>query len=361
LWPTHPILAPALIVPWFVSMLAWQFVYRADSKVLEKEWFRSLAWLGSLMMGIWATFILFSIPLDFLHLTATVLGHWLPWPFLEPEPRQQIFQSLRLGLLTVSGAMAVLGWLEVFRGPRTREVRVPIMGLVDELSGLKIVHISDLHVGPTIRKEYVAKVVRLVNEALPDLIAITGDLVDGTAEAIAAHLEPLAGLRSRLGVFYVTGNHEYYWGAESLIAKARTLGFQPLINENRVLEVGGAKLLIGGVTDSSAGMFIQEHKSEAAKAFHSPQLSHFKILLAHRPSACIEAEPLGFDLQLSGHTHAGQFFPFSLLAPLVHKYYRGLNRHGRMWVYVNPGTGYWGPANRFGVASEITLLRLAST
>lgn len=358
LWPEHPIWAAALMVPWFVFMLAWQFVYRADSHVLEKEWFRALAWLGSLTMGFWATFVLFSIPLDFLNLAANLLGRWLPWPFLEPERLRPVFHNLRLGLLAAAGAMALLGWLKVFRGPRISDVRVPIQYLSPDLHGLKIVQISDLHIGPTIRKEYVVDVVNRANEMKPDLIAITGDLVDGKAAAVAAHLEPLAGLKSRYGVFYVTGNHEYYWGAKDLIAQVESLGIHVLLNENRVLEVGNAKLLIGGVTDSSAGMFIHEHRSEPAKALRSPQDSQMKILLAHRPDACLEAEPLGFDLQLSGHTHAGQFFPFNLLARYFHTYYRGLNRHGRMWVYVNSGTGYWGPANRFGVASEITLLQL---
>jgi hypothetical protein len=359
IWPAHPALAGGLILIWFGSMLAWQFLYRADAKVIEKGWFRPLSWLGSLTMGVWATFILFSIPLDVLNLIGAIAGHWLPHSILGPERRPQVFQELRLGLVGASGLMALLGWIEVFRGPRIREVRVPILDLAKPLHDLKIVQISDLHIGPTIRKDYVTKVVTRVNQMEPDLIAITGDLVDGTADAIAHHLAPLEALRSRLGVFYVTGNHEYYWGAEGLVAKVRDLGLQPLLNENRIVEVEGAKLLIGGVTDASAGLFVKAHEAEPAKAAHNEQASHLKILLAHRPSACVEAEPLGFDLQLSGHTHAGQFFPFSLLARWFHLYYRGLNRHGRMWVYVNAGTGYWGPANRFGVASEITLLRLS--
>lgn len=359
LWPAHSILAAGLMIPWFASMLAWQFIYRADSKVLEKNWFKFLAWLGSLTMGIWATFILFSIPLDLFYLSASLLGRWLPGAVLGPEWQGLIFHDLRFGLLAAAGAMAILGWFQMFRGPRIREVKVPIRGLSEDLSGLKIIQISDLHIGPTIRKEYVVDVVRRVNETQPDLIAITGDLVDGKVEELAEHLEPLAGLVSRYGVFYVTGNHEYYWDAGGLIAKLKTLGFQILLNENRVLEIGDAKLLVGGVTDSSAGSFIREHRSEVAKALASRQISELKILLAHRPSACVQAEPLGFDLQLSGHTHAGQFFPFNLLARFFHTYYRGLNRHGRMWVYVNSGTGYWGPANRFGVSSEITVLRLA--
>ncbi len=359
IWPAHPVLAGALIVLWFASMLAWQFLYRADAQVIEKGWFRQLSWLGSVTMGIWATFILFSIPLDLLNLLAALLGHWFPGSILGPERRLELLQSLRLGLIGASGAMAFLGWLEVFRGPRIREVQVPIAGLASSLRGLKIVQISDLHVGPTIRKAYVTKVVDRVNQMEPDLIAITGDLVDGKAELIAQHLEPLASLRSRFGVFYVTGNHEYYWGAEGLVAKVRELGLQPLLNENRIVEIDDAKLLVGGVTDASAGLFVQEHATEPAKASRSTETSDLKILLAHRPDACVEAEPLGFDLQLSGHTHAGQFFPFSLLARRFHLYFHGLNRHGRMWVYVNAGTGYWGPANRFGVASEITLLKLA--
>ncbi|MEQ1666597.1 MAG: metallophosphoesterase, partial [Bdellovibrionales bacterium] len=172
------------------------------------------------------------------------------------------------------------------------------------------------------------------------------------------HVEPLSLLRAPHGVLYVTGNHEYYWGVERWLEKIKQLGMQPLLNENLILNIGGAKILIAGVTDTSAEMFKVEHRSDPRKAIKNSDNSDFKVLLAHRPDSYLEAEAAGFNLQLSGHTHAGQFFPFNFIVALVHKYYRGLNLYKRMWVYVNSGTGYWGPANRFAVPSEITLIEL---
>jgi predicted MPP superfamily phosphohydrolase len=156
----------------------------------------------------------------------------------------------------------------------------------------------------------------------------------------------------------VTGNHEYYWDAPGLVQKVRELGFTALINENRIVQVGSAKILIAGITDPM-GQMLSGHAPDINKATRSSESTEFKIFLSHRPDAYLQSEPRGFDLQFSGHTHSGQYFPFNLLIGFFHKYSRGLYRHGHLWVYVNPGTGYWGPANRFGVPAEITLLTLA--
>jgi predicted MPP superfamily phosphohydrolase len=261
-------------------------------------------------------------------------------------------------LLAVSAVFAALGIRQALAGPVVSHVSVPIALLPPELEGLRIAQISDLHVGPMIRRGYVESVVRKVLDLKPDLIAVTGDLADGAPEALKAQIEPLTKLKAPLGVFYVTGNHEYYWGAQRWIDKAAELGLTPLLNENRVLSLRGAKILVAGVTDTYAEQFMPSHRSDPGKAAATGQNPAVKILLAHRPDSCLEAERAGFDLQLSGHTHGGQFFPFSLLIPLFHRYWRGLNRHGRLWVYVNRGTGYWGPPDRFTVPSEITLLQL---
>ena len=331
-------------------------------------------------MGFWGTFVMLTLPLDILYLFMSgydsVMGVDLP----DQEKMHLVFRCSSLALLGVAGIFAGLGLVEVLRGPRIKAVSIPVTGLHPALEGLRIVQISDLHVGPTIRRAYVEDVVRRTNALAADFICLTGDIGDARAVSITANLASLAGLKSRYGVFYVTGNHEYYWGAEELIAEFKKLGFQPLLNENRVIPIGvasergdpgqsemssgktpiptQAKVLIAGVTDPMGERFFASHKPDAEAALRSAESTQFKILLAHRPGVFKIAEPLGFDLQLSGHTHAGQFFPFSMLVRLVHLYYKGLNHPGRLWLYVNPGTGYWGPANRFQVASEITLLRL---
>lgn len=349
---------------------SWQFLYRAHAEASDSPWLRALIWAGAGVLGVWATFVLLSLPADLLNGFVRLKSHVLAAP-LDPERRRFLSFSFPLGLLGVSGVIAGLGFVEAMGGPRIKEIGIPVRGLPKALEGLKIAQISDLHVGPTIRRGYVEEVVRRTMELRPDLIAVTGDLADGTPDLLRAHVLPLAGLKARLGIFYVTGNHEYYWGAERWIEMARELGFVPLLNEHRIIEAGGevgeAKILVAGVTDTSGGEFLSSHRSDPWRAMGRAMGQAmggpsgdcaFKLLLAHRPESCFEAEPAGFDLQISGHTHAGQFFPWSVLVRFAHKYYRGLNRHGRMWVYVNAGTGYWGPVDRFAIPSEITLFRL---
>ncbi len=344
----------------FVLMLAWQFAYRAPQLSIDSTPFKFMAWAGSLSMGIWASFILYSLPIDLLH-----FGYWgmqkLSGPReLDPIRREFMTAWLPAGLLGLAGGSSAFGLWEVNSGPKIREIVIPIDNLPSDLEGLKIAQISDLHVGPTIRRAFVEQVVQRVLATQPDLIAVTGDLIDGTPQRLANHIEPLSRLSAPLGTFYVTGNHEYYWGAEDWVQTTTQLGFTPLLNENRILKVRESKILLAGVTDTGAHDFIAGHRSSPQLAAQTTHSCDLKILLAHRPESCLEGETVGFDLQLSGHTHAGQFFPWSLLVRLAHKYYRGLNRHGRMWVYVNAGTGYWGPAHRFLVPSEITLIRLTS-
>jgi predicted MPP superfamily phosphohydrolase len=343
--PAHPILAALFTLILFVLMFSWQFLARAGASRYDSRSFRLFAWIGSFLLGAWATFIVLWVPIDVVrHLDGFHHLHQTQW--------------IMGAIVIVSFGLAGMGLEEALSGPSVVEVEIPTPGLPPELEGLRIVHISDLHIGPMIRFGYVEQVVRMAMELKPDLMAVTGDMADGTAEVLAAQVQSLSNLKAPLGVYFVTGNHEYYWGVQGWLKKAKELGFITLVNENRVLNVNGASMLVAGVTDTTAEHFLPEHRSDPAKAATSDQKTAYKLLLAHRPGSCIQAEPLGFDLQLSGHTHGGQFFPFSALIRFFHKYYRGLNRHGRMWVYVNPGTGYWGPPHRFLVPAEITLLRL---
>jgi predicted MPP superfamily phosphohydrolase len=312
-------------------------------------------------MGLWGTFMLFAMPLDIVHLILSLVHKFGFTGSVDPFRRGFLSQGVSLGLLGASGGIAGLGFLEVGSGPKVKEITVPVEGLPSELNGLRIAQISDLHVGPTIRKEYVQNVVSKVLSLNADLIAVTGDLADGTPTHLESHLLPLANLKAPLGTYYVTGNHEYYWGADQWLKKVTQLGFTPLINENKVVTTRGRKILIGGVTDTSSHQFIPSHQSSPRKAAETKEDCSFKVLLAHRPDSCFAAVSEGFHLQLSGHTHAGQFFPWNLLVRLAHKYYQGLNRHENMWVYVNAGTGYWGPPHRFAVPAEVTLIRLAAS
>ncbi len=358
MWPGHRVLAISLVAPLFVLMIGWMFLFRSYPGLFNYTWFYAYVLVVSVLMGIWGTFIIFSIPLDVVQL-AVFLVRKVSQQAHDPDRRQFISNSFRLSLVGVSAGIGAMGLIQVMSGARVKKISITHSKLPHQLINLTIAQISDLHVGTTIRKGYVNEVVEKTNAINPDLIFITGDLADGTMSDLKEHMAPLANLKSKYGVYYITGNHEYYWGALSQIEVCKSFGFIPLINENRIIDINGSKLMIAGVTDPVAEQMMIEHKPDLAKAIESFEACDFKILLAHRPDTIIEAEPLGFHLQFSGHTHSGQFFPFSLLLPLAHKYYRGLNQHGKAQVYVNSGTGYWGPPNRFAIPSEISHITLS--
>jgi predicted MPP superfamily phosphohydrolase len=175
---------------------------------------------------------------------------------------------------------------------------------------------------------------------------------------LRAHVQALARLRARHGVFFVTGNHEYYSGVDAWLAELRQLGLRILMNEHVVIDHGSSALVVAGVPDYSAGYFRREHQPDAAAALRGAPPGAVKVLLAHQPRAALTAEPAGFHLQLSGHTHGGQFLPWNFFVRLQQPYTAGLHRLGGMWLYVSRGTGYWGPPKRFGAPSEITELLL---
>ncbi len=191
-------------------------------------------------------------------------------------------------------------------------------------------------------------------------MAITGDLVDGSVGQLADDVAPLAGLRSKEGAFFVTGNHEYYSGADAWVRELRRLGLRVLINEHVVVRRGDAQLVVAGVTDFGAVHFDRARASDPAAALAGSPAGAMRLLLAHQPRSAAAAEAAGFDLQLSGHTHGGQFLPWNFFVRLQQPFTAGLHRWRRMWVYTSRGTGYWGPPKRFGAPSEITLLRLVA-
>lgn len=251
------------------------------------------------------------------------------------------------------------GFASARRRARIVNVDVPIQDLPLALHGFSIAQISDVHVGAAIRKEYVDAIVDAVNGLHPDLIAVTGDVVDGPVRELAPHTAPLARLSARHGAFFVTGNHEYYSGESAWTAEFKRLGLRVLLNEHAVVTHDGAPLVVAGVTDYSAHHFNPAQRSDPAGALEgAPRNAGAKILLAHQPRSAPAAATAGYDLQLSGHTHGGQFWPWNLFVRFQQPFTAGLHRLNKLWVYVSRGTGYWGPPNRFGAPSEITRLRL---
>jgi predicted MPP superfamily phosphohydrolase len=214
---------------------------------------------------------------------------------------------------------------------------------------------SDVHIGPTIRRPFVQRLVEKTNALNADAIAITGDLVDGPLDALREQITPMADLRARDGVFYVTGNHEYYWRASEWIPALEAQGLDFLKNEHRVIVRGDAKLVMAGITDP---MGRYTHKQDPQRALAGAPDGAIKVLLSHRPQAAQQAAVLGVHLQLSGHTHGGQFFPFNLFIKHFQPIVAGLHRVGKTWLYVNRGTGYWGPPSRLMVGGELTVIRV---
>jgi predicted MPP superfamily phosphohydrolase len=266
-------------------------------------------------------------------------------------------QVVSLGILAAALTLTAVGAWRA-RRPRVVRVAVPIAGLPDDLNGFRIVQLSDLHVGPTIRRRFVQTIVDTANRLDADVVALTGDVADGTVPALRQDVAPLADLRARYGKFFVSGNHEYYWDAARWAAEIERLGFSVLANAHRLLRRGRGRLLLAGVSDASASYRHPDEASDPVAALAGAPESDVKVLLAHQPRSAYAARAAGFDLQLSGHTHGGQYFPFNLLVRLFQPFVAGLHRLEEMWLYVSRGTGYWGPPLRLGAPSEITLIEL---
>src|SRR3989449_4314942 len=208
---------------------------------------------------------------------------------------------------------------------RSRVVDVPITGLPSDLEGFRIAQLSDLHVGPTLKRDFVERVVNTTNGLHPDLIALTGDVADGFPPALRDEVAPLAGLVAPHGKYFVTGNHEYYWDAAGWVHELEGLGFSALVNGHQVIHRGVGRIVLAGVTDlSSRG--LPGHTSDPAAAIAGAPESDVRVLLAHQPKSAFAARTAGYDLQLSGHTHGGQYFPFNLLVRLFQPFVAGLHR-----------------------------------
>ena len=316
-----------------------------------------LAWGGMLAMGLFSSLFVFTLLREVALLVAALVA-WA-WPGVLP-----IEAIARWSALAVAGAAALVTLVGAWNARRTARivaVDVPIDGLPEALHGFTIAQISDIHVGPTIRAGYVHGIVDAVNLLRADMVAVTGDLVDGSVADLASHVAPLARLSSRHGTFFVTGNHEYYSGAHAWIAELRRLDVQVLLNEHVVLRHGEASLVIAGVTDPSSHHFDPSHRSSPqASLAGAPDHAFVRVLLAHQPRSAAAAADAGFHLQLSGHTHGGQFWPWNHFVRLQQPFTAGLHRLRELWVYTSRGTGYWGPPKRFGAPSEITHLRFVA-
>jgi predicted MPP superfamily phosphohydrolase len=350
--------AIAALLAWLAaSAILMPLGFAARRIVHDRGTSERIAWAGLIAMGAFSSLIVLTWLRDIVLLVAAVLpGTWLS------EDAASVLRTWTAAAVpSLAALFTLIGFVNARRRARVRRVEVPIDGLPPALDGFTIAQISDLHVGPTIRRGYVEAVVDAVNGLAPDLIAVTGDLVDGGVPQLASHTAPLSKLSARHGTYFVTGNHEYYSGVNAWLAELTRLGLHVLLNEHIVVHHDGADMVIAGVTDYGAHHFHPSHRSDPAVALRgAPHDVALRVLLAHQPRSAFAAERAGYDLQLSGHTHGGQFLPWTFLVRFWQPFTAGLHRLGRLWVYVSRGTGYWGPPKRLGAPSEITQLRLVA-
>jgi predicted MPP superfamily phosphohydrolase len=282
---------------------------------------------------------------------------------------------VELGMLASGFGIAAAGMALALRVPQVRETHIALPALPPGLEGLRIVQLSDFHIGASFGERWLSEVVRRTNALRPDLVLITGDMADGSPERIERHLRPLTGLKAKHGVLAVPGNHDYYSGLEPWLEKWRVWGLDVLLNSHRDIVIRGHRIRIAGVNDQCARNFPEYRLSpdmgppDTRRALaHSdsggtaPASADFTILLSHRPGSAVEHAVHGIDLQLSGHSHGGQFFFLFPLVSCINKGFRsGLYHVGQMPLYVSPGAGMWGYAPmRWGTRSEISLLTLIS-
>ena len=371
-------LAPGLGAPLWQVLLVAVLVLSAvlmpfgliGGRVLRRPWADRLSWVGLLLMGLFSSLFVLTALRDVTLLVLNLADMVMPGRL----PLVQITRQSAEAVPVLAWVVTVLGFFNARRTPAVVRVDVPIKGLPGALHGFTLAQISDIHVGPTIKQAYLQRIVHKVNALGADAVAITGDLVDGPVAVLAAHVAPLAGLQSRHGTFFVTGNHEYYSGAQAWIIELRRLGLTVLMNEHVVLHHGKAlhsdaqddsqtmaPLVLAGVTDFGAHHFDEAHRSDPHAAIEgAPPAALVRVLLAHQPRSAAAAASAGFDLQLSGHTHGGQFYPWNLFVRFQQPFTAGLGKLQNLWVYTSRGTGYWGPPKRFGAPSEITAVRLVA-
>jgi predicted MPP superfamily phosphohydrolase len=352
------------IALWGVLMFVALFLSRMGA-----AWTTPLSWIGYVSLGL-LSFLFFLVLLrDILLLLIRVVSKVAPRHTPRPESgsatadvdqsrRAHLRQATGVGALGVAAVLTSYGIYEARKRPGIVELTVPIPRLPAAFNGFRIVQITDVHAGLTVGRPWVERVVEEVAGLRPDMIAFTGDMVDGSVANLRDSVAPFIDLRAPHGKYFITGNHEYYSGAEEWVREIGRMGYDVLMNEHRIVERNGGRIVLAGVTDYSGGNYIPSHRSDPEAAFRNAPTDLPRIFLAHQPKTLRQSGNVQFDLMLSGHTHGGQFCPWNLLTTLDQPYLSGLHRPNGQWVYVSKGTGYWGPPVRLGARSEITVVTL---
>jgi predicted MPP superfamily phosphohydrolase len=275
---------------------------------------------------------------------------------VDVERRRFLARATAGGALLASGGVTGFGMWRAFHEPVVSEVAVRLPGLPRALDGFTIVHLSDIHVGPVIQRRFMDELVARCDALRPDLVCITGDLVDGNVASLSPAVSALRDLKSRHGTYFVTGNHEYYWNAAAWADALERMDIHVLRNRHVRIGDAAASFDLVGVDDWAARNTRQGYNLDAAIAGRDAERA--SVLLAHQPSNWVEAAKAGMGLQLSGHTHGGQFFPFTLAVSAIWRHDAGHFQEGNNHLYVSRGTGFWGPPLRVGSPPEIVKVTL---
>lgn len=353
---------PFIVIGWFTIFSLWMLTptaYIISLFDLIKEKSKTFSIIAFLNFGFltilifWAIFsdILLYIYFKFFQNEDSIATNQ---NFSGESRKEFLLRIINPSILGISASLTGYGFTEALRDWTVEKVEIPIEKLPNNLKNFKIVQISDIHIGPTIKRDTIERLVERVNSLKPDMIAITGDLVDGTVLSLRDDVAPLANLKSKFGTYFCTGNHEYYSGAISWVRELERLGVKVLLNTSSIIEIESSKILISGVTDYRAGSILPEHETNPEACLVNQPECDLKILLAHQPKSIYRSHKLGYHLQLSGHTHGGQYFPGNILIYLFQEFVKGLYKYNNTWIYVNRGTGYWGPPIRTGLAPEIS-------
>jgi predicted MPP superfamily phosphohydrolase len=356
---------PAPPAPWR-AIATWLLVVLGASlpsamtfgRVLAPAQARWLAWPAFVWMGLLFFLFVFLLLGD---LARHLINLFSPGTPADPARRQLLARTIGGAAAGLSSAVGLIA-VRTARGPvAVKDVTVPLSRLPRELDGFTIAQLTDVHIGPTLDREFLEEVVARTNALQPDLIAITGDLVDGSVAHLREHVAPLANLRARHGTFFVTGNHEYYSGVDEWLEELTRMGVRCLRNERVAIGEGSRSFDLAGIDDYSSLGFARGHGPDLPRALAGRDPSRELVLLAHQPRAIHEAARHGVGLQLSGHTHGGQIWPWTYMVYLQQPYVAGLAREGNTQLYVSCGTGYWGPPMRLGAPAEITRVVLRAS
>jgi len=330
-------------------------------RLLRPPWSRLIAWPASVWMGLFFYLFLLVAFSDLLMLLGGVVTpKELHAATAEvPEPGFALERARAAGVLVVALAFVAAGMRVARRGPVLERVEVTLDRWPEALDGFRIAQISDIHIGPILGRRFSRELADRVNALAPDLVAVTGDLVDGSVSKLRDEVAPFADLRGRCGVYFVTGNHDHYSGAQGWSSRVEELGFVVLRNRRVTIEAGGASFELAGVDDHRSGYeTFGGEDLDAALAGLPP--GRPVVLLAHDPTTFKKACAMGVDLQLSGHTHGGQIWPFGWFVRIAVPFVAGLYRRGGAQLYVSRGTGFWGPPMRLFAPAEITEIRIRS-